>query len=130
MKTRRAEETTGTALYLTTFSSYFFAVSLEMAPVELNKNQFASRVKKVYEGWNVCHLLQCRKNCRLGLLTDIHQSASQNEDFSSIADVDALFLLAGDPAAEDEPVRKGTCFQVSAFLPAANRSSILTIHGH
>ncbi|KAH6918778.1 FACT complex subunit SPT16 [Coprinopsis sp. MPI-PUGE-AT-0042] len=61
-----------------------------MAPVELNKNQFSSRVKKVYEGWN---------------------SGSQNEDFSSIADVDALFLLAGDPAAEDEPVRKGTCFQ-------------------
>ncbi|EAU88389.2 FACT complex subunit SPT16 [Coprinopsis cinerea okayama7 len=59
-------------------------------PVELNKATFAARVKKVYEGWN---------------------SASQNEEYSSIADVDGLFLLAGDPASEDEPTRKGTCFQ-------------------
>lgn len=31
----------------------------------------------------------------------------------SVANADALLLLSGDPAAEDEPVRKGTAFQVS-----------------
>ena len=45
------------------------------------------------------------------------QNASKNEDYSSIADVDALFLVAGDPASEDEPMRKGTCFQVRPEPP-------------
>ncbi|RXW24869.1 hypothetical protein EST38_g943 [Candolleomyces aberdarensis] len=58
--------------------------------VELNKTTYAARVKRIYEAWN---------------------NASKSEDYSSIADVDALFLVAGDPASEDEPMRKGTCFQ-------------------
>ncbi|KDQ60609.1 hypothetical protein JAAARDRAFT_31568 [Jaapia argillacea MUCL 33604] len=58
--------------------------------VQLNKSSFSSRLKLVYDAWN---------------------NASQNEDYSSIADVDALFLSAGDPAGEDEPIRKGTAFQ-------------------
>jgi hypothetical protein len=40
------------------------------------------------------------------------QNAQENEDYSSIADVDALLLVAGDPISEEEPMRKGSCFQV------------------
>ncbi|KAJ3536926.1 hypothetical protein NMY22_g5814 [Coprinellus aureogranulatus] len=58
--------------------------------VELNKSAYAARVKRVYEAWN---------------------NASKNDDYASISDADALLLVAGDPAAEDEPMRKGTCFQ-------------------
>ncbi|KAJ3824085.1 FACT complex subunit SPT16 [Lentinula raphanica] len=58
--------------------------------VELNKSQFHSRVKRVYSVW---------------------ESASSDEDYASIADAEALLLLAGDPAGEDEPMKKGTCFQ-------------------
>jgi hypothetical protein len=42
----------------------------------------------------------------------LFQAAQQNDEYSSIAEADALLLLAGDPAGEDEPVRKGTSFQV------------------
>ncbi|KAG6897840.1 hypothetical protein C0992_010328 [Termitomyces sp. T32_za158] len=31
---------------------------------------------------------------------------------SSIAEVEAILLVAGDPASEDEPMRKGTCLQI------------------
>ncbi|KIK63712.1 hypothetical protein GYMLUDRAFT_162320 [Collybiopsis luxurians FD-317 M1] len=58
--------------------------------VELNKSLFYSRVKRIYSGW---------------------KNASSSNDYSSIADTDALLLLAGDPAGEDEPMKKGTCFQ-------------------
>ncbi|KIK06643.1 hypothetical protein K443DRAFT_674303 [Laccaria amethystina LaAM-08-1] len=58
--------------------------------VELNKATFSSRVKRLYIAWN---------------------NANKNDEYSSIADVDALLLVAGDPAAEDEPIRKGTCLQ-------------------
>ncbi|KAK7440234.1 FACT complex subunit spt16 [Stygiomarasmius scandens] len=58
--------------------------------VELNKTLFNSRVKRIYDAWN---------------------ESKNNEDYSSIADTDALLLLAGDPAPEDEPMRKGTCLQ-------------------
>ncbi|KAF9001953.1 FACT complex subunit SPT16 [Cyathus striatus] len=46
--------------------------------VELNKNTFSSRVKRIYDGWN---------------------NATKNDDY------------AGDPASEDEPMKKGTCLQ-------------------
>ncbi|KAK1232500.1 FACT complex subunit spt16 [Marasmius sp. AFHP31] len=59
--------------------------------VELNKRLFNLRVKRIYDGWN---------------------SAKNDEDYSSIADVEALLLLAGDPAGEDEPMRKGTSMQL------------------
>ncbi|KAL4065337.1 FACT complex subunit-domain-containing protein [Scleroderma yunnanense] len=58
--------------------------------VQLNKSLINSRLKNVYEGWN---------------------NATQNDEFGSIADSDALLLLSGDPAGEDEPIRKGTAFQ-------------------
>ncbi|KAK2467068.1 hypothetical protein APHAL10511_001326 [Amanita phalloides] len=58
--------------------------------VELNRPLFHARVKKIYDSW---------------------ANASKDDDYSSLADVDALLLIAGDPAAEDEPMRKGTCFQ-------------------
>ena len=45
-------------------------------------------------------------------LTSIYQKAGKNDEYSSIADVDAIFLAAG----EDEPVRKGTAFQVRFYL--------------
>ena len=41
-------------------------------------------------------------------LTSIYQKAGKNDEYSTIADVDAIVLAAG----EDEPVRKGTAFQV------------------
>ena len=41
------------------------------------------------------------------------QNASVNDDLGSIANAEALLLLSGDPASEDDPVRKGTAFQVS-----------------
>ncbi|KAI0928386.1 hypothetical protein AcW1_005644 [Taiwanofungus camphoratus] len=50
-------------------------------------------------------------NQRLGHILTSWKDASNNNDYSSIADVDALFLSAGDPAREDEPIRKGTAFQ-------------------
>ncbi|KAJ7261402.1 FACT complex subunit SPT16 [Mycena haematopus] len=58
--------------------------------VELNKSFWSSRVQRIYDGW---------------------RNAPQNEDYSSIADTEALLLVAGDPAPEDEPTRKGTCIQ-------------------
>lgn len=55
--------------------------------------------------------------CALSITrTDIarhFQNASLNDDMGSVANAEALLLLSGDPAAEDEPVRKGTAFQVS-----------------
>lgn len=47
------------------------------------------------------------------ICTSLSQDANNNDDYSSINDVEALLLVAGDPAAEDEPMRKGTCLQVS-----------------
>ncbi|KAG6833476.1 hypothetical protein H0H87_006048 [Tephrocybe sp. NHM501043] len=58
--------------------------------VELNKALFKSRVQRIYDGWN---------------------SAKNDDDYTSLTDVDAIFLVAGDPASEDEPMRKGTCLQ-------------------
>ncbi|KIJ17069.1 hypothetical protein PAXINDRAFT_9925 [Paxillus involutus ATCC 200175] len=58
--------------------------------VQINKTLINARLKSIYDGWN---------------------NASHNDDFGSIADSDALLLLSGDPAGEDEPVRKGTAFQ-------------------
>ncbi|KAJ6488648.1 FACT complex subunit SPT16 [Mycena vitilis] len=58
--------------------------------VDLNKSYWNSRVQRIYDGW---------------------RDAEQNEDYSAIAGADALLLVAGDPAPEDEPTRKGTCVQ-------------------
>ncbi|KAJ7771766.1 FACT complex subunit SPT16 [Mycena metata] len=58
--------------------------------VELNKSVFRERVQRIYDGW---------------------RGAAQNEDYSSVANTDALLLVAGDPAPEDEPTRKGTSVQ-------------------
>ncbi|TFK55027.1 FACT complex subunit SPT16 [Heliocybe sulcata] len=58
--------------------------------VQLNKNSFSSRVRHVYEAWN---------------------NAGANGDHGSLSNVDALLFAAGDPAGEDEPIRKSTAFQ-------------------
>ncbi|TFK42772.1 FACT complex subunit SPT16 [Crucibulum laeve] len=58
--------------------------------VEINKLAFSSRVKRIYDCWN---------------------NASKNDDFASVADADELLLVAGDPAAEDAPMKRGTCLQ-------------------
>ncbi|KZT26342.1 FACT complex subunit SPT16 [Neolentinus lepideus HHB14362 ss-1] len=58
--------------------------------VQLNKNSFSSRLRHVYEAWN---------------------NASANDDYGSLANADALLFAAGDPAGEDEPIRKGMAYQ-------------------
>ncbi|KAG6812757.1 hypothetical protein H0H92_000672 [Tricholoma furcatifolium] len=59
--------------------------------VELNKSVFKSRLQRIYDGW---------------------RSAKNDDDYSSIANADAILLVAGDPVSEDEPMRKGTCLQI------------------
>ncbi|KAI0048191.1 FACT complex subunit SPT16 [Auriscalpium vulgare] len=54
--------------------------------VELNKDLINARLKTILDAWT---------------------KAGKNDEFSTIADVDAIFLAAG----EDEPIRKGTAFQ-------------------
>ncbi|CDO70740.1 hypothetical protein BN946_scf184798.g55, partial [Trametes cinnabarina] len=61
-----------------------------MAKVELNSELFFKRLRLVYDAWN---------------------NAQKDDDYSSISEVDALLLLSGDHAAEDEPIRKGIAFQ-------------------
>ncbi|KAA1474845.1 FACT complex subunit SPT16 [Dentipellis sp. KUC8613] len=58
--------------------------------VQLNKELFNSRLKHILDSWS---------------------KAGKNDDYSSIADVDAIYLAAGDPSGEDEPIRKGVAFQ-------------------
>lgn len=43
------------------------------------------------------------------------QSANENEDYAGLVNVDALLIVAGDPAGEDEPMRKGTSLQVGTL---------------
>ncbi|KAM5539042.1 hypothetical protein V8D89_007265 [Ganoderma adspersum] len=61
-----------------------------MSGIKLNSELFAKRLRGVYNSWN---------------------NAQKDEEYSSISDVDALLLIAGDPMGEDEPIRKGTAFQ-------------------
>ncbi|KAF9484717.1 FACT complex subunit SPT16 [Pholiota conissans] len=84
-----------------------------MADTQLNKAIFAARVNRIMQCWT---------------------NAKQNEDYESIADVDALLLVAGDPTSDDEPMRKGSCFQQwllgyefpsTLFLFQKNKISIL-----
>lgn len=56
------------------------------------------------------------------------QNASKNDDYASIADAGGLIIIAGDPAAEDEPMRKGTCLQVSTALTLGQSFSWFTKH--
>jgi len=81
--------------------------------VQLNKTLINARLKSVYDGWNVRMLPVLCAGHALTFITPCFQNASVNDDLGSIANADALLLLSGDPAAEDEPVRKGTAFQVS-----------------
>ncbi|KAI1787890.1 FACT complex subunit SPT16 [Ganoderma leucocontextum] len=61
-----------------------------MSGIKLNSELFAKRLRSVYNSWT---------------------NAQKDEEYGSIADVDALLLIAGDPVGEDEPIRKGTAFQ-------------------
>ncbi|KAI0086290.1 FACT complex subunit SPT16 [Irpex rosettiformis] len=58
--------------------------------VQLNTRQFNSRLKLIIDSWT---------------------NAGKNDEYGAIADADALLLIAGDPAGEEEPTRKGTAFQ-------------------
>ncbi|KAJ3517783.1 hypothetical protein NLJ89_g277 [Agrocybe chaxingu] len=78
-----------------------------MADTQLNKLAFASRVKRIYDAW---------------------ADARQNEDYESIGDVDSLFLIAGDPTSDDEPMRKGSCLQKCIQTAAALTSTLLKYH--
>lgn len=44
------------------------------------------------------------------------QNAPNDEDCSTLLDVDVHFIVAGDPGGEDEPTRKGTALQVSPLV--------------
>src|ERR1700722_18306895 len=81
--------------------------------VELNATLFNSRLKRILDVWKVLHLLPSAHKV-LTLTFSPVQSATANDEFSSIVEADALLLLAGDLAGEDEPIRKGTAFQVRA----------------
>jgi len=58
----------------------------------------------------------------------ISQNASKNEDYSTIANVDGLLLVAGDPASEDEPMKKGTCFQVCCISSCSSQAMTSADH--
>ncbi|CCM03865.1 uncharacterized protein FIBRA_06015 [Fibroporia radiculosa] len=58
--------------------------------VQLNVVLFNQRLQAILKAWN---------------------TAPNDSDYSSISDVQALLLTSGDPAGEDEPIRKGTAFQ-------------------
>jgi len=76
--------------------------------VQLNKDLFNSRLERVLTSWKV--FTTCRVSAQPQLIS--RKSGSKDEDFSSVADCDGLLLLAGDPAGEDEPTKKGVAFQV------------------
>jgi hypothetical protein len=80
--------------------------------VQLNKDLFNSRLSGLLAAWKVFNFFAFCTHFFYQPSTS--QDASQNGDYDSIAQCDALFLCAGDPAAEDEPVPKGTAFQVRA----------------
>ncbi|KAF9052732.1 FACT complex subunit SPT16 [Panaeolus papilionaceus] len=61
-----------------------------MSDTQLNKTAFSSRVKNIYDSW---------------------QAASQNDDFESLKDVDAILHVAGDPAPDEVAMKKGSCLQ-------------------
>ncbi|KAI0747959.1 FACT complex subunit SPT16 [Daedaleopsis nitida] len=61
-----------------------------MSGIKLNAGLFSKRLGIVYNSWNNAH---------------------KEDDYASISEVGALLLVAGDPAAEDEPLRKGTALQ-------------------
>ncbi|KAH0830249.1 hypothetical protein J3R83DRAFT_1609 [Lanmaoa asiatica] len=53
-------------------------------------------------------------------------NASLNGDLGSIANVEALLLLSGDPAVEGEPIRKGTALQEKLIiLCSASKGKVL-----
>ncbi|KAI0797833.1 FACT complex subunit SPT16 [Abortiporus biennis] len=58
--------------------------------VQLNVQLFNKRLAKLLQTWN---------------------NASNDEDFTSISDVDAILLSSGDPSGDEEPIRKGTALQ-------------------
>ncbi|KAG8901329.1 FACT complex subunit spt16 [Tulasnella sp. 403] len=59
--------------------------------VKLNAQQFFTRIQTVLDAWN---------------------AAGKTPELESLTGVDALLILIGDPAGEDEPDRKSTAFQI------------------
>jgi hypothetical protein len=97
--------------------SVFRLIASIQMQVQLNKQQFNSRLKIIYDGWTVSQFMSTLGCVALSIPSP--QNTKKNDECSAIADVNALLLLAGDPAGEDEPIRKGTSFQVisSIILP-------------
>ena len=58
--------------------------------------------------------------------SQVFQKAGKNDEYSSIADVDAIFLAAG----EDEPVRKGTAFQVRLYFSYSYSTDLVRVASH
>ena len=87
-----------------------------MSSIKLNGELFSKRLRIVYNSWNVSVLHVVPSQCLIDhvLCALGRQNAQKEEEYSSIADVDALLLAAGDPAAEDDAIKKGTAFQVSS----------------
>ena len=104
-----------------------------MSKIELNTQLFSKRLRIVYNAWNVSHYSLRFAFSSPSLLTNsilcLPQNAQKDDDYSTVADADALLLTAGDPALEDEPIRKGTAFQVSpdafrTLIPSLDVSSL------
>ncbi|KIO31093.1 hypothetical protein M407DRAFT_19971 [Tulasnella calospora MUT 4182] len=59
--------------------------------VKLNANLFFARIKTIVDAWN---------------------NAGSSPELESMTGVDALLVVIGDPAGDDEPDRKSTAFQI------------------
>ena len=58
------------------------------------------------------------------------QNPTGDGEYESISDADALFLVAGDPSSDDEPMRKGSCFQASVSFILNCHSDHYTSHSN
>jgi hypothetical protein len=83
--------------------------------VELNRTLFNARLRSLIDSWSVCdsdNLYVQSQDPDMFVV----QSAGKNDDYATVADCDALLILAGDPAAEDEVPKKSTAFQVCTLV--------------
>lgn len=80
--------------------------------VKLNANLFFARIKTVVDAWNVCPTHASLLNRPL---TAALQNAGSSPELESMTGVDALLVVIGDPAGDDEPDRKSTAFQVRSW---------------
>lgn len=104
--------TLSTACFLPPPSTRPPAYRAGMPAVQLNTDQFNTRLKHLLDAWNV------------SFASDVvtypflqgFQSAGKNDDCESISGADGLLLSAGDPAEPDEPIKKSVALQVSPII--------------